>query len=124
MLFWQSRNGAGPPGLSVWGWQEAGITAVTVRDPPLGWGPKGGKRQTQERGNTAGSKEELLHFPTSGLLVLSLRYLFLNCTVAERQGGQASDLYGSEEQTWWQTGSHLSLFICNESDPPRLFLNL
>lgn len=62
MLFWQSRNGAGPPGLSVWGWQEAGITAVTVGDPSLGWGPKGGKRPTQERGNTEESEEGYCSF--------------------------------------------------------------
>lgn len=86
MLSWQSCNGAGPLGLSVWGWQEAGITAVTVRDPPLGWGPKCEKRQTQERGNKEESKEEALQFPTSSLPALGLRYLFLNCTMAERQG--------------------------------------
>lgn len=64
MLFWQSHKGAGPPGLSVWGWQEAGVTAVTARADP-GVGDKVWRKTSSSEREDC--EEEVLQLPTSGL---------------------------------------------------------
>lgn len=62
--------GPGLPGLSVWGRQEADITAVTARDPP-GVGPDVW-RETNSRseGHKEDFEEEALQLSASGLLAL------------------------------------------------------
>lgn len=78
MLFPQSQNGAGPPGPSVWGWQEAGVTAVTARDDP-GVGAEVWRKTNSRKREEP--EEEVLPFPTSGLLALGSRY----CSTAPRR---------------------------------------
>lgn len=66
MLFWQNHKGAGPPGLSVWGWQEAGVTAVTARADP-GVGAKVWRKTSSSKREEY--EEEVLPLPSSGLLL-------------------------------------------------------
>lgn len=78
MLLPRRHNGAGPPAQGVWGWQEAGITAVTARDDP-GVGAKVWRKTNSRKREEP--EEEVLPFPTTScLLALGSRY----CSTARK----------------------------------------
>lgn len=119
MLFWQSRNGAGPPGAECLGQAGSWHHSCDSQRPPGGQGLKGGGRQIEKGGHEKESKEEVLQLLTCGLLALGLR-CFSPALWTQVQGRSSvfpSMWFGGRDQEKGRDGwtsISLSLLICNK----------